>query len=127
MADQNTKIVFIWVNFGTYLGVYKFTYYKSREGGAQIRIRNGQKGPKGSTVKSIVRLVDKLKILNCVHARRLTCPLSLLAAKSSGFLTVTNSNMDSYCSRFVIDDLVKPQVPKFFQTKHFAKFHFGSP
>ena len=48
-----------------YLGVSEVTYYESREVGVQIRIRNRQKPPKGQqglADKSIVRLLEWLKI-----------------------------------------------------------------
>ena len=71
--------------------VYEVTYYESREVGLQIRILNCQKLPKvlkGFADKSIVRLVEWLKILKlCTrivyaytirvhHSTRLTIDLS---------------------------------------------------
>ena len=61
MADKNTNIIFIWVNFGS----RGFTRSPG-EVGIQIRILNRQKPPKGRiglVNKSIVRLVEQSKIL----------------------------------------------------------------
>ena len=55
MTEQNAKIIFIWMNFGT-RGFRKVTDYESREVGVQIQIRNRQK-PKRA--KSYSRQVNR--------------------------------------------------------------------
>ena len=78
MADQNAKIIFIWMNFGT----------------------------RGLARSPITNSIHNFRIFS--HSTSLTIDLSAKPLALWVFLMIANSNLDSYLPRFANGELVNP-------------------